>query len=192
MPESTLTLCQSWLYPPVRDFGFGLWAYVWCAKNQQPLKRTLFKNVRILHRHRTQKYAHFMTTRELNSISYVLTTSQAKCTSCNNGFLSRKLFQSLLEISFTQIVIRGSDPETGWFRIQFGPWIRIQDAKKTKKKRKIIFTFWTAGIYLWKARGFSLSLVVLHMSLLILQFWSKRLQIFQLQIFKFLSIKILG
>jgi hypothetical protein len=24
MPESTLTLCQSWLYPSVRDFGFGL------------------------------------------------------------------------------------------------------------------------------------------------------------------------
>jgi hypothetical protein len=23
-PESTLTLCQSRLYPPVRDFGFGL------------------------------------------------------------------------------------------------------------------------------------------------------------------------
>jgi hypothetical protein len=25
MPESTLTLCQSRLYPLVRDFGFGLW-----------------------------------------------------------------------------------------------------------------------------------------------------------------------
>ncbi len=25
MPKSTLTLCQSRLYPPVRDFGFGLW-----------------------------------------------------------------------------------------------------------------------------------------------------------------------
>jgi hypothetical protein len=25
MPESTLTLCQSRLYPPVRDLGFGLW-----------------------------------------------------------------------------------------------------------------------------------------------------------------------
>jgi hypothetical protein len=25
MPESTLTLCQSRLYPPVSDFGFGLW-----------------------------------------------------------------------------------------------------------------------------------------------------------------------
>jgi hypothetical protein len=24
MPESTLTLCQSRLYPPVRDLGFGL------------------------------------------------------------------------------------------------------------------------------------------------------------------------
>jgi hypothetical protein len=24
MPEPTLTLCQSRLYPPVRDFGFGL------------------------------------------------------------------------------------------------------------------------------------------------------------------------
>ncbi len=24
MPESTLTLCQSRLFPPVRDFGFGL------------------------------------------------------------------------------------------------------------------------------------------------------------------------
>ncbi len=24
MPESTLTLCQDRLYPPVRDFGFGL------------------------------------------------------------------------------------------------------------------------------------------------------------------------
>jgi len=24
MPESTLNLCQSRLYPPVRDFGFGL------------------------------------------------------------------------------------------------------------------------------------------------------------------------
>jgi hypothetical protein len=24
MPESTLTLCQSRLYPPVRDFEFGL------------------------------------------------------------------------------------------------------------------------------------------------------------------------
>ncbi len=24
-PESTLTLCQSRLYPPVMDFGFGLW-----------------------------------------------------------------------------------------------------------------------------------------------------------------------
>ncbi len=27
MPESTLTLCQSRLYPPVRNFGFGLWSY---------------------------------------------------------------------------------------------------------------------------------------------------------------------
>ncbi len=27
MPESTLTLCQSRLYPPVRDFGFGLRDY---------------------------------------------------------------------------------------------------------------------------------------------------------------------
>jgi hypothetical protein len=26
MPESTLTLCQSRLYPPVRDFEFGLWS----------------------------------------------------------------------------------------------------------------------------------------------------------------------
>jgi hypothetical protein len=26
MPESTLALCQSRLYPPVRDFGFGLGA----------------------------------------------------------------------------------------------------------------------------------------------------------------------
>jgi hypothetical protein len=25
MPASTLTLCQTRLYPPVRDFGFGLW-----------------------------------------------------------------------------------------------------------------------------------------------------------------------
>ncbi len=25
MPESTFTLCQSRLYPPIRDFGFGLW-----------------------------------------------------------------------------------------------------------------------------------------------------------------------
>jgi hypothetical protein len=25
MPESTLTLCQRRLYPPMRDFGFGLW-----------------------------------------------------------------------------------------------------------------------------------------------------------------------
>ncbi len=25
LPESTLTLCQSRLYPPVRDFDFGLW-----------------------------------------------------------------------------------------------------------------------------------------------------------------------
>jgi hypothetical protein len=25
MPESILTLCQSRLYPPVRDLGFGLW-----------------------------------------------------------------------------------------------------------------------------------------------------------------------
>jgi hypothetical protein len=25
MTVSTLTLCQSWLYPSVRDFGFGLW-----------------------------------------------------------------------------------------------------------------------------------------------------------------------
>jgi hypothetical protein len=25
MPESTLTLCQSRLYSPFRDFGFGLW-----------------------------------------------------------------------------------------------------------------------------------------------------------------------
>jgi hypothetical protein len=28
MPESTLTLCQSRLYPPVRDFGFGLYLAV--------------------------------------------------------------------------------------------------------------------------------------------------------------------
>jgi hypothetical protein len=28
LPESTLTLCQSRLYPPVRDFGFGLWSKV--------------------------------------------------------------------------------------------------------------------------------------------------------------------
>jgi hypothetical protein len=27
MPESTLTLCQSRLYPPVRDLGFGLWGF---------------------------------------------------------------------------------------------------------------------------------------------------------------------
>jgi hypothetical protein len=26
IPESTLTLCQSRLYSPVRGFGFGLWA----------------------------------------------------------------------------------------------------------------------------------------------------------------------
>jgi hypothetical protein len=26
MPESTLILCQSRLYPQVRDFGFGLWS----------------------------------------------------------------------------------------------------------------------------------------------------------------------
>ncbi len=25
VPESTLTLCQSRLWPPFRDFGFGLW-----------------------------------------------------------------------------------------------------------------------------------------------------------------------
>ncbi len=28
LPESTLTLCQSRLYPPVRDFGFGWPLYV--------------------------------------------------------------------------------------------------------------------------------------------------------------------
>jgi hypothetical protein len=28
MPESTLTLCQSRLYPPVRDFGFGLSSFL--------------------------------------------------------------------------------------------------------------------------------------------------------------------
>ncbi len=28
MPESTFTLCQSRLYPPVRDFGFGLRATI--------------------------------------------------------------------------------------------------------------------------------------------------------------------
>jgi hypothetical protein len=27
MPKSTLTLCQSRLYPPVRDFGFGFWTH---------------------------------------------------------------------------------------------------------------------------------------------------------------------
>jgi hypothetical protein len=27
MPESTLTLCQSRLYTPVRDFKFGLWPH---------------------------------------------------------------------------------------------------------------------------------------------------------------------
>jgi hypothetical protein len=27
MPESTLTLCQGRLYPPVRDFGFSLWLF---------------------------------------------------------------------------------------------------------------------------------------------------------------------
>jgi hypothetical protein len=26
MPDSTLILCQSRLYPPVRDLGFGLWS----------------------------------------------------------------------------------------------------------------------------------------------------------------------
>ncbi len=28
LPESTLTLCQSRLHPPVKDFGFGLWLNV--------------------------------------------------------------------------------------------------------------------------------------------------------------------
>ncbi len=27
MPESTLTLCQGRLYPPVREFGFALWIW---------------------------------------------------------------------------------------------------------------------------------------------------------------------
>jgi hypothetical protein len=31
MPESTLTLCQSLLYPPVRDLGFGLWIITICS-----------------------------------------------------------------------------------------------------------------------------------------------------------------
>jgi hypothetical protein len=30
IPESTLTLCQSRLYPPIRDFGFGL-----CSHNKR-------------------------------------------------------------------------------------------------------------------------------------------------------------
>jgi hypothetical protein len=33
-------------------------------------------------------------------------------------------------------VIRGSDPEIAWFRIQFVPWIQIQEGKKAKKKRE--------------------------------------------------------
>ncbi len=35
MPESTLTLCQSRLYLPVRDFGFRLWVSI-------PMKQNLF------------------------------------------------------------------------------------------------------------------------------------------------------
>jgi hypothetical protein len=41
MPESTLALCQSRLYPPVGDFGFGLWMVPTGAGVQMPANITL-------------------------------------------------------------------------------------------------------------------------------------------------------
>jgi hypothetical protein len=43
----------------------------------------------------TKKYASFINTRVLPAFSCELSTSQAKCTSCNNGFQSNKLTSSL-------------------------------------------------------------------------------------------------
>jgi hypothetical protein len=34
IPESTLTLCRSQLYPPGRDLGFGLWVQSHCPQTQ--------------------------------------------------------------------------------------------------------------------------------------------------------------
>ncbi len=123
----------------------SLWACVWCAKYQQPSKVALqiWENSSpVLN---AKKYASFITTRKLSASSYELTTDQANCI-----LLSSKLSLSPIKISFTQIVPRGSDPETAWFRIQMGPWIPIQEGKKTKKKNKKKFHIWTAGSFLWR------------------------------------------
>ncbi len=41
LAESTLTLFQSRLYPPVRDLGFGLWTLVLAEKATPPLTSLL-------------------------------------------------------------------------------------------------------------------------------------------------------
>jgi hypothetical protein len=41
LKESTLTLCQSQLYSPVRDFGFGLWK----LQKPVPVPLLILKNV---------------------------------------------------------------------------------------------------------------------------------------------------
>jgi hypothetical protein len=42
MPETTLTLCQSRLYPPVGDFGFGLMSLLQHIYHGQPYARVDF------------------------------------------------------------------------------------------------------------------------------------------------------
>ncbi len=42
VPSSTLTLCQSRLYPPVRDFGFGLCMYIGIETTRVDMKISSF------------------------------------------------------------------------------------------------------------------------------------------------------
>jgi hypothetical protein len=55
MPESTLTLCQSRLYPPVRDFGFGFWP-LWTSYSTLNLAFQMLKLTEYLHHVWTFKF----------------------------------------------------------------------------------------------------------------------------------------
>ncbi len=57
MPESTLTLCQSWIYPPVRDFGFGLCIFRLYSKIAEKIRAFLFSYL-----NRKQKFWNYMHT----------------------------------------------------------------------------------------------------------------------------------
>jgi hypothetical protein len=60
MPESTLTLCQSRLYPPVRIFGFGLGLGLtnFTSKTQLPNIRNKYSQERELRGYSPSSYIH--------------------------------------------------------------------------------------------------------------------------------------